>query len=162
MLVLILFYTSCMLVNTNGESLYSLACSQTDKMCLLYKIDIDQPSNRAISNEVAKWNDITVTDSFGSVTAFKNGNMPYIVMTTDCDYHAYLINITNLTHSPSSITMKTSCTQPMHSLADRYSLALGTISNNMGGSSPVSLYVFDAISGHSTRGKILVIFLNNK
>jgi hypothetical protein len=75
------------------------------------------------------------------------------VMTTDCDYHGFLINITNLAQSPSPLIMKTSCTQPIHSLANRYLLALGTVLNNVGGSSPVSLYAFDAISGHGTRGK---------
>jgi hypothetical protein len=52
--------------------------------------------------------------------------------------------------------MKTPCTQPIHLLAGRYLLALGTIPNNVGGSSPVSLYEFDAISGRRIRGNVFV------
>ncbi|CAF1538244.1 unnamed protein product [Rotaria sordida] len=47
--------------------------------------------------------------------------------------------------------MKTPCTQPIHSLANRYLLAMGTIQNNVGGSFPVLLYVFDALSGQRIR-----------
>ena len=148
----IVIFTTWTVVSANNESLFSLACSHVDKTCSLYKIDINQSSDHAVSNEVAKWNQTNVADSFGSVAGFKNANMQYIVMTTDCDNHSYLINITNPAPAPSSIMMKTSCTQPIHSLTDRSLLALGTISNGVGGSSPVSLYEFDAISGHLNRG----------
>ena len=158
MFISLLFFTTLTIVSTNDESLFSLACSYVDKTCSLYKIDIDQLNERAVSNVIATWNQKNVTDSFGSMGGFKDGNMQYIVMTTDCDSHGFLINITNLSQSPSSITMKTSCTQSIHSLDDRYLLALGTTPNNMGGSSPVSLYAFNGMSGYLDRGKFLIIF----
>lgn len=148
----ILIATTWTAVSATKESLFSLACSHADKVCSLYKIDINQSSDHAVSNEVAKWNQTNVGNGFGSVAGFRNANMQYIVMTTDCDNHSYLINTTNLAAAPSSIMMKTLCTQPVHSLTDRSLLALGTVPNGMGGSSPVSLYEFDAISGHSNRG----------
>ncbi len=156
MFIFILFLTTWSLASAKNESLFSLACSHDNQACSLYRIDIDQSSNRTISNEVAKWNQANIADGFGSMAGFKNGKMPYIVFTANCNNHAHLINITNLTQSPLPINMKTFCTQPIHSLADRYLLALGTTSNNVGGSSPVSLYEFDAISGHYIRGKFLL------
>ncbi|CAF4184039.1 unnamed protein product [Rotaria sordida] len=72
-------------------------------------------------------------------------------MTTSCDFQANLINVNHLSQPPLSRTMKTPCTQPIHSLANRYLLAMGTIQNNVGGSFPVLLYVFDALSGQRIR-----------
>ena len=157
MFIFILFFTTWIVASVKSESLFSLACHHVNQVCSLYKIDIDQSSGRAVSNAINKWNQANIADGFGSVTGFKNGKMPYIVFTANCNNHVQLINITNLPELPSLITMKTFCSQPIHSLAGRYLLALGTISNNVGGSSPVSLYVFDAISGYQTRGKLLII-----
>jgi hypothetical protein len=154
--VFIVFFTGLTMMRINGELLFSLACSNADQTCTLYKINIDQASSLAVSNEITKWKQANITDSFGSMTGFKNGKIPYIVLTNDCNHHAYLVNLTNLAQSPSSINMKTFCTQPIHLLAGRYLLALGTISNDQGGSSPVSLYEFDAISGHYIRGKFFL------
>ncbi|CAF3956890.1 unnamed protein product, partial [Rotaria sordida] len=101
---------------------------------------------RAISNEIANWHQSNIIDGFGSIAGFKNENTSYIIITTSCDSQANLINLNDLSQPPLSRTMKTSCTQPTHSLADRYLLALGTIHNDVGGSFPESLYVFDALS----------------
>ena len=152
MLFFIVFFITWVVISANDGSVFSLACSHVNKTCSLYKIDIDQSGNHAVSNEIANWNQTNIADGFGSVAGFKNENIQYILMTTDCDSHSYLINTTNLAQPPSPITMKTSCTQPIHSLSDRYLLALGTVSDSVGGSSPISLYAFDAISGHPTRG----------
>jgi hypothetical protein len=157
MFIFILFFTTWIVASAKSESLFSLACYHANQVCSLYKIDIDKSSGRVVSNAITKWIQANITDGFGSVAGFKNGKMPYIVFTADCNSHAHLININNLPESPSSVTMKTFCTQPIHSLAGRYLLALGTTSNNVGGSSPVSLYVFDAISGYRARGKLLLI-----
>lgn len=156
---LIILFISCTTAAIYEESLYSLACSQVDQTCSLYKIDIDRLNNYAFSNELVKWNKLSIADSFGSVAAFKDGNMSYIILTTDCSYKTYLINITSLNYTMSSKPTKTPCAQPLHSLASRYLLVLGTISNNVGGSYPESLYIFDAISGHWTNGKFLFIII---
>ncbi len=152
--VFVLFFIELTVIGINGESLFSIACSNDDQTCTLYKITIDQPSNLAVSNEITKWRQANITDKFGSVVGFKNVKMQYIILTDDCNHHAYLINLTNPTQSPTSLDMKTPCTQPIHVLAGRYLLALGTISNGEGGSSPTSLYEFDPISGHILRGKL--------
>lgn len=157
MFIFILFFTTWIVASAKNESLFSLACSNAVQVCSLYKIDIDQSSGRAISNAIIKWNQANIDDGFGSVAGFKNGKLSYIVFTTDCNNHAHLINITNLPELPSLINMKTFCTQPIHSLTGRYLLALGTTSNKVGGSSPVSLYVFDAISGYRSGGKLFLI-----
>ncbi|CAF1430915.1 unnamed protein product [Rotaria sordida] len=146
MLIIVLFLTIWRAVNTNDDSLYSLACSNSNQTCILYKIDIDLSSGRAISNEIANWHQSNIIDGFGSIAGFKNENTSYIIITTSCDSQANLINLNDLSQPPLSRTMKTSCTQPIHSLADRYLLALGTIQNDVGGSFPESLYVFDALS----------------
>jgi hypothetical protein len=155
--IFILLFTALTVTSINGESLFSLDCSNADQTCSLYKIAIDQSSSLAVSNEIIKWKQTRITDGFGAVTGFKNGKIPYIFLTDNCNHQAYLINVTNLTQSPSSINMKTPCTQPIHLLAGRYLLALGTISNDVGGSSPVSLYEFDPISGHYIRGKFFAL-----
>ncbi|CAF4978957.1 unnamed protein product [Rotaria sp. Silwood1] len=139
------------MISIHGESLFSLACSHGNETCTLYKIDIDLVGGRAISNQIAEWHQSNVVDGFGSIAGFKNGKIGYIVMTTNCDSQANLINISDLSQSVSSIMMKTSCTQPIHSMANRWLLALGTASNGVGGSYPVSLYIFDPISGLSNR-----------
>jgi hypothetical protein len=158
--IFILLFTALTVTSINGELLFSLACTNADQTCILYKINIDQSSNLAVSNEIAKLEQTRITDRFGSVAGFKNGKMPYIVLTNNCNQVAYLINITNLAQTPSSITMKTPCTQPIHLLAGRYLLALGTNPNNVGGSTPGSLYEFDAISGRRIRGKVFTYFLD--
>ncbi|CAF0984279.1 unnamed protein product [Rotaria sp. Silwood1] len=147
MLILVLFLTIWRVVNTNDDALYSFACSNSNQTCILYKIDIDLSSGHAISNEIANWHQSNIIDGFGSVAEFNNENTPYIILTTNCDSQANLINVNDLSQPPLSRTMKTSCTQPIHSLSDRYLLALGTVQNEVGGSFPVSLYVFDALSG---------------
>lgn len=153
MLSVLLCITPFLVIGTRGESLFSVACSQTDQQCVLFKIDIDHTSDRAISNEITRWSQANIGDHFGSVAGFQNGNSLYIVMTNNCDGQAYLINITDLSHPPPALLMKTSCTQPMYPIANRYLLALGTEPNHVGGSSPVSLYAFDGISGHFTQGR---------
>ncbi|CAF3944713.1 unnamed protein product [Rotaria sordida] len=127
------------------------SCSHDNETCTLYKIDIDLVGGRATSNQIAEWHQSNVVESFGSVAGFKNGKTGYIVMTTNCNSQANLINISNLSQPISSIMMKTSCTQPIHALSGRWLLALGTASNGVGGSYPVSLYIFDPISSLSSR-----------
>ncbi|CAF3892409.1 unnamed protein product [Rotaria sordida] len=155
-LISILFLTTWIALSASGESLFSLACSQANQTCTLYRIDIDQSGGRAISNEIAQWHQLNVIDGFGSVAGFKNTNTPLIIMTTACDSHANLINLNQVSQSLVPVMMKTSCTQPMHPLGSRYVLGLGTMPNGVGGSYPISLYVFDAISGEWNQTTVLL------
>ncbi|CAF4326656.1 unnamed protein product [Rotaria sp. Silwood2] len=151
MFFLILAFTTWKMISIHGESLFSLACSHDNETCTVYKIDIDLVDNRATSNQIAAWHQSNIDEGFGSIAGFKNEKIGYIVMTTNCNSQVNLINISDLSQPVSSIMMKTTCTQPIHSLKDRWLLALGTASNGIGGSYPVSLYIFDPISGLSSR-----------
>ena len=142
-----------LLASTDGESLFSLGCSSTNNVCYLYKIDIDQSSGRAVSNEITQWYQKNVANSFGSIAGFNQKNLPYIIFTTACDHQAYLINITDVHRSPSPIGMKTACTQPLHTLPNGHLLVLATTQNNNRSSSPQALSLYDAISGYWIRGK---------
>ncbi|CAF2033075.1 unnamed protein product [Rotaria magnacalcarata] len=94
MFILVVFFTICTIATTYDASLFLAACDHIDRPCFLYKIDIDLLNSHAISNEIMQWYPINVADRFGSVVGFKDQSIPCIMLTTDCDYHAYLINIT--------------------------------------------------------------------
>ena len=140
-------------ISIHGQSLYSLSCSNIEQKCLLYRIDIDLANERALSNEIAQWYQMNISDSFGSIAGFTNENSSYIIFSNNCQSRVNLLNIDHAFELPLSLNMPTPCTQPLHKFASRYLLGLGTISNGKGGSAPISLNVFDGISGQWHRGR---------
>ncbi|UJR07180.1 hypothetical protein I4U23_011468 [Adineta vaga] len=144
-------FISFLLIEIHSERLFSINCSSTNKICQLFQIDIDQLNNRALSNQINQWDQINIQQNFGSIASFEKNQKLFIFITNNCDNQGYLINITDLSYSPSIISMKTSCSQPIHSFNHQYLLILGTKSNNQGGSSPFSLYLLDPITGQSAR-----------
>lgn len=139
---LIVVFCQCFLY-LDGESLFSLSCSYHEQSCHLYRIDIDLVNDRATSHEIAIWFQSNITDGFGSMAAFKMNQTAFILFTTNCLSRAWLVNMNDVSALPMSLTMPTPCTQPMHGYANDSVLGLGTIPNEMGGSAPVSLNIFN-------------------
>jgi len=139
---LIVVFYQCFLP-LDGESLFSLSCSNHEQSCHLYRIDIDLVNDQATSHEIATWLQSNITDGFGSMAAFKMNKTAFILFTTNCLSRAWLVNMNNISALPTSLTMPTPCTQPMHGYANDSVLGLGTMPNGMGGSAPVSLNIFN-------------------
>ena len=133
------------LLPLDGESLFSLSCSNHQQSCHLYQIDIDLVNQRAISHEIAQWFQSTITDGFGSMAAFKINQTSSILFTNNCQSQAWLFNVDNHSVSPTIVDMPTLCTQPMHGYANHSVVSLGTVPNGRGGSTPVTFNIFNRV-----------------